>query len=251
MTEVLSHPTLAAKVIATARRIEGRLLLSGLALTAAIWAFAGLWDAVEDKHTGGFDQRVLLALRIPGHPQVLAGPRWLQECARDLTALGGFTVLTLVSLMTVAMLWMQRRRLQAGIFAATVLLGQGLAETVKAIVARPRPDIVAHFDLVYSSSFPSGHSTMAPVVYLTLAVIVGAGEPRREVRIALFACAVAVIVAVGVSRVYLGVHWPTDVLAGWALGAAVALVSMTILRLTARKLQQGGALVKPAADPAS
>ena len=248
MTAPVPHPTLAAKAIVALRRIEGRLLLAAIALSGAVWAFAGLWDAVEDQHTGGFDRAILLAFRVPGHPNVLAGPRWLQECARDVTALGGFTVLTLVSLMTVVILAMQRRRLQAGIFAATVVLGQALAEAVKAIVGRPRPDFVAHFDLVYSSSFPSGHSTMAPVVYLTLAVILAAGEPRRDIRALLFGCAVAVIVAVGVSRVYLGVHWPTDVLAGWVLGAAIALVAMTALRLTARKLRQGGVMipVKPA-----
>ena len=87
---------------------------------------------------------------------------------------------------------------------------------------------------------------MAPVVYLTLAVILGAGEPRRDVRALFFACAVALILAVGVSRVYLGVHWPTDVLAGWALGAAIALVAMTALRLTAQKLHTGDAVVKAA-----
>ena len=248
MVQALSHPTVAAKVIVTVRRIEGRLLLSAIAVSAAIWGFASLWDAVEDQHTGGFDRAVLLALRYPGHPSVLAGPRWLQECARDVTALGGFTVLTLISLVAIAILVMKRRRLQAGIFAATVLGGQALAEAIKAIVARPRPDIVSHFDLVYSSSFPSGHSTMAPVVYLTLAVILAAGEPRRDVRMLIFACAVMLTLAVGVSRVYLGVHWPTDVLAGWVLGGAIALVAMTVLRLTARKLHQGGAVapVKPA-----
>ena len=252
MTEVGPHFTLAAKALAAIRRIEGRLLVVALAISGAVWAFSGLWDAVEDQHTGGFDRAVLLAFRVPGHPDRLAGPRWLQECARDLTALGGFTVLALVSLMTVAVLVMQRRRLQAVIFAATVVCGQALAEAIKLIADRPRPDIVAHFDLVYSSSFPSGHSTMAPVVYLTLAVILDAGEPRRDVRALIFACAVAVIVAVGVSRVYLGVHWPTDVLAGWALGAAIALVAMTALRLTAAKLRQGvGDVVAPAGTPKS
>ncbi len=85
---------------------------------------------------------------------------------------------------------------------------------------------------------------MAPVVYLTLAVILGAGEPRRDIRTLFFACAVVLVLAIGVSRVYLGVHWPTDVLAGWVLGAAIALVAMTALRLTAQKLHQGGAVVK-------
>jgi undecaprenyl-diphosphatase len=249
MVEVLTHPTMAARLIVAIRRIEGRLLLAALALSGAVWAFGGLWDAVEDQHTGGFDRAVLLALRVPGHPDRLEGPRWLQECARDLTALGGFTVLTLVSLMTVAILAMQRRRLQATIFAATVVGAQILAQAIKLIADRPRPDIVAHFDQVYSSSFPSGHSTMAPVVYLSLAVIVGAGEPRRDVRVLLFACAVLVTIAVGFSRVYLGVHWPTDVLAGWALGAAIALVAMIALRFSARRLHQGWEVVKPAEGP--
>ena len=249
MVEVLSHSTLAAKAVLALRRIEGRLLLAALALSAAVWGFGALWDAVEDQHTGGFDHTVLLAFRVPGHPQLLAGPRWLQECARDVTALGGFTVLTLVSVLAVVILAMKRRGLQAIIFAATVLTGQFLSALVKTISDRPRPDIVAHFDLVYSSSFPSGHSTMAPVVYLTLAVILGAGEPRRDVRALFFACAVALIIAVGVSRIYLGVHWPTDVLAGWALGAAIALIAMIALRLTAQKLHRGGAVVKAAPAP--
>ena len=246
MVEVLSHPTLAAKVAVTLRRTEGRLLLAAMAVSAAAWGFGSLWDAVEDQHTGGFDRAVLLFFRVPGYPAVPAGPRWVQECARDITALGGFTVLTLISILAVAILVMKRRRLQASIFAITVLAGQAFAEVIKAIAARPRPDIVTRFDIVYSSSFPSGHSTMAPVVYLTLAVILAAGEPRRDVRVLVFACAVALTLAVGVSRVYLGVHWPTDVLAGWALGGAIALVAMTALRLTARKLHQGGVVVKPA-----
>ncbi len=246
MVEVLSHPTLAAKVAVTLRRTEGRLLLAAMAVSAAAWGFGSLWDAVEDQHTGGFDRAVLLFFRVPGYPAVPAGPRWVQECTRDITALGGFTVLTLISILAVAILVMKRRRLQASIFAITVLAGQAFAEVIKAIAARPRPDIVTRFDIVYSSSFPSGHSTMAPVVYLTLAVILAAGEPRRDVRVLVFACAVALTLAVGVSRVYLGVHWPTDVLAGWALGGAIALVAMTALRLTARKLHQGGVVVKPA-----
>ena len=251
MAEVLTHPTVAAKAIVTLRRIEGRLLIAALAISGAVWAFGGLWDAVEDQHTGGFDRAVLLAFRVPGHPDQLAGPRWLQECARDLTALGGFTVLTLVAVMAVAVLAMQRRRRQALVFGVTVVLGQALAAAIKLVVDRPRPDIAAHFDLVYSSSFPSGHSTMAPVVYLILAVILAASEPRRDVRVLMFASAVAVILAVGLSRVYLGVHWPTDVLDGWELGAAIALVAMTVLRLTARRLHPGGEAVRPAPDSAT
>ncbi len=245
MSRNLSHSTRAARALAALRRIEGRLLLAAIVLAGLGWAFASLWDAVEDQHTGGFDRTVLLALRVPGYPSVPLGPRWLQECARDITALGGFTVLTLVTVLAVTVLAMKRRRLQAAIFAVTVMAAQVIAEAVKALVDRPRPNIVTRFDIVYSSSFPSGHSTMAPVVYLTLAVILAAGEPRRDVRVLIFACAAAATFAIGISRIYLGVHWPTDVLAGWVLGGAIALVAMTVLRLTGAKVRKEGAVVTP------
>ena len=114
-------------------------------------------------------------------------------------------------------------------FAATVVLAQAASEVLKHLIDRPRPDLVPQHDLVYSSSFPSGHALMAPVVYLTLAVVLTAGEaPPAEMLWPL--CAAALVVAIGVSRVYLGVHWPTDVLGGWALGVGIAIIATIVLR---------------------
>lgn len=76
---------------------------------------------------------------------------------------------------------------------------------------------------------------MAPVVYLTLAAIIAAGDRRRPAKVALLTSAAVLVVAVGVSRVYLGVHWPTDVLAGWTLGTTIALAASTLLHMTAPK----------------
>jgi undecaprenyl-diphosphatase len=215
------------------RRIETRVLLTMVAVAGALAGFASLTDEVAEGGTGRIDRLVLLAFRVPGHPDIAIGPRWVQEAARDVTALGGFTVLTLVSLLATAMLLIHGRRRQALVFAATVAIAQAASEVLKAWIDRPRPTLVEHLDLVYSSSFPSGHAMMTPAVYLTLAGILAAGERRRSEKLLLLGGAALLTVAVGVSRIYLGVHWPTDVLGGWTLGAAIALAASLVLHRTA------------------
>jgi undecaprenyl-diphosphatase len=210
-----------------------RLSLTAVAVLAGLWAFADLSDEVHEGETTAFDRAVLLAFRTPGDLDSPIGPRWLRETARDITALGGFTVLILVTVLAAVLLLMEGRRRQAAIFAGTVAAAQVLVEGLKSVMERARPDLVPHHDLVYSNSFPSGHSAMTPVVYLTLAAILAAGEERRSVRWLLILTAAALTVSVGVSRVYLGVHWPTDVLGGWALGVAIALAGAYALHLAA------------------
>jgi undecaprenyl-diphosphatase len=208
-----------------ASRTETRLLLQLLGLVCCVAAFAAFTSEVLEGDTAAFDRRVLLAFRIPGHLNTPIGPRWLMESARDITALGGFTVLTLVSVGAVIVLLTLHRRRQALGFGASVLIAQALSEAIKYVTARPRPELVTHLDLVYSSSFPSGHATMSPVVYLTLAGVLSAGLADRRQKVVLISCAACLVAAIGVSRVYLGVHWPTDVLGGWALGCLISLAA--------------------------
>jgi undecaprenyl-diphosphatase len=211
------------------RRTEARLLLAVFGALSAVWAFLALTDEVREGDTSRFDRDVLLAFRVPGHVDTPIGPRWLQESARDVTALGGFTTLSLIVVMSIAILWLHGRRTQANILLAAVLVAQACSAVLKIIIDRPRPTLVPYRDLVYSSSFPSGHAMMTPVVYLTLAAIVSAGDRDRAVKILLLVAAIFLTVAVGVSRVYLGVHWPSDVLAGWTLGSAIALTAAIVL----------------------
>lgn len=218
-----------------ARRVELRVLATVLATAAALWVFLVLAGEVREGETTGFDRHVLLWFRTPTDLAQPIGPRWLQETARDVTALGGFTVLSSIGVSAVILLLMHGRRLQAMIFAGVVIAAQVLIEVLKSILGRARPDLVPHHDFVYSASFPSGHSAMTPVVYLTLAAILAAGEPRRAVRAFLLVAAVLLVIAVGVSRVYLGVHWPTDVLAGWTLGAGIAIAAALALHRAAPK----------------
>jgi len=225
-------------------RAETRLLLGLLAVTSGVGLFAKLASEVREGETGAFDRMVLLAFRTPGRLDTPVGPRWLQESARDITALGGFTVLTLISLLAVALLLVHRRRRQAVVFAASVIIAELLSAGLKHWAGRTRPDLVPHLDLVYSNSFPSGHSMMSPVVYLTLAGVLAAGERLRAEKVLIIGGAALLAAVIGVSRVYLGVHWPTDVLGGWILGLVIALAATWALGVA------GGA-AKGRAAPAS
>jgi undecaprenyl-diphosphatase len=225
-----AHPSGVSSIL---QRLEIRLLLTLLAVSATLTGFIYLTSEVREGETSRFDRSVILAFRVAGDLGTPIGPRWLQESARDVTALGGVTVLTLLTVGGVAMLLMHGRRYQAIVFGGTVILAQATAEILKHFVGRERPMIVPQHDLVYSSSFPSGHAMMAPVAYLTLAAILSAGDRRRSVKVLMLATAALLMIAVGVSRVYLGVHWPTDVLGGWTLGLAIASASAFVLHATA------------------
>ena len=211
------------------RRTEVRLMIVFLAVVGALAGFAGLAAEVREGDVFSVDRVVLIAFRVPGHPDIAIGPRWMQESARDITALGGFTVLTLVTVSAIVLLVTHRRRAQAVVFAVTVIAAQLASGLLKTYVDRPRPAVVPAHDLVYSSSFPSGHAMMTPVVYLSLAAIIAAGEHRTSLKALVLMSAAWLVLAVGVSRVYLGVHWPTDVLGGWAIGIAIALSASVAL----------------------
>ena len=211
-----------------------QLLLTILGLLGALWAFLAVTGEVREGETSPLDRHILLAFRTPGDLGTPIGPRWLQESARDFTALGGFTALSLIVVLAVVILILLNRRTQALILGSTAVFAQGFAELVKHLIDRPRPEIVPHLDLVYSSSFPSGHALMSPAVYLTLAAVVAAGHPRPAIRWVLRIGAVMLVIVIGVSRVYLGVHWPSDVLAGWTLGTAIALLASLAIARTSR-----------------
>jgi undecaprenyl-diphosphatase len=216
-------------------RIERVTLLTVIAAAAALYAFAKLADAVGEGGTRAFDERILLALRTPGNLADPIGPRWVEEMMRDFTALGSTGVLILVVLAVGGFLVMTRK----GFAALTVLIavssGVLLSQTMKWAYARPRPELVPHGAEVYTASFPSGHSMMSAIVYLTLGALLARTQSGRGAKVYILAVAVILTVLVGVSRVYLGVHWPTDVLAGWALGGVWALACwLAMLWLQAR-----------------
>lgn len=224
------------------RWLEGHIELGLAALlglvATGVWIFAAIAEEMLEGETHAFDEYLLLALRAPGNPADPLGPPWVEELARDVTALGGTGFLTFLTAAAVGFLWLQRRRGTALFVLASVGSGMMLSNTAKLLFDRPRPDLVPHGSYVYTASFPSGHTLMATVTYLTLAVLLARGFAETRLKAYVIGLAVFVTFAVGVSRVYLGVHWPTDVAAGWAAGAAWALGCAAL----ARYLSQQGAI---------
>jgi undecaprenyl-diphosphatase len=225
--------------------VEQRTLVAILLISACGWAFAQLADEMIEGETHEFDIAVLLALRNPADPADPLGPGWVQELMRDVTAFGAVGILAALTVAVAVYLWLIGKRGSMWLVLVSVAGGQAASTLFKLGFDRPRPELVPHGAITYTSSFPSGHAMMAAVTYLTLAVLLARVEPRRTLKIYFLTVAVIVTFAVGVSRVYLGVHWPTDVLAGWAAGAGWALACWTV----ARWLQRRGA-IEPAADDA-
>ena len=214
------------------------VMLGALAVLVSAWGFVGLASLVAGGHTKAIDDRLLLALRDPVDPARPIGPPWMEEVARDITALGSTDVLWLATLAVAGFLVLDRRYAATTFLVGAVLSGWGASFGLKALFDRPRPDLVPHLMRAYFSSFPSGHAMMAAVVYGTLGAILSSLVTRRRLRFYFLALAATVAVLVGISRVYLGVHYPTDVLAGWSAGLAWS----TSCWLVSRRLRREGSI---------
>jgi undecaprenyl-diphosphatase len=219
------HP---ARWLPTSITAESGTLVTLLAAASALLSFAVIAEDVLDGETHGFDERLLRAFRNPNDLADPIGPPWFEIVMRDITSLGSTTVLTIVTLAAVFYLIMDGKRASAALVAVAVSGGALLSYVLKFGFDRPRPDLVAHLVEVSTLSFPSGHAMGSAVTYLTLGALLARTQPRRRIKIYVLTVAVLLTLMVGVSRVYLGVHWPTDVLAGWCAGSAWALICWTV-----------------------
>lgn len=216
---------------------EFRILLAVAAIAGSVWMFALLADEVMEGGTQAFDRKLLLMMRRPGDLAPI-GPPAVSEAARDATALGGLTVLSLLTLITSGFLALEGKRRMALFTFGSVAGGLLVTMILKDAFHRQRPDIVPHADYVATTSFPSGHSMMSAVAYLTLGALLARSQKGKHLKAYVLLVAILLTFLVGLSRVYLGVHWPTDVLAGWGAGAAWAL----LCSLAASLLQTKGSL---------
>ena len=202
------------------------LLVALLAVALALWGFLHIAEEVGEGDTRAFDTAVLWAMRT-GDSHDPIGPAWLEFAARDVSALGGFTVLTLLAALAVGFLVVTKKYVEGLVLLAAVLGATALSEGLKFGYARPRPDLVAHAVETLGSSFPSGHATLSAATYLTIGALVAHAQERQRVKTYIHVTAILLALLIGVSRVYLGVHWPTDVLAGWCVGAAWSILCVT------------------------
>jgi undecaprenyl-diphosphatase len=213
-----------------ADRTELKLLLATFAIIAVVLIFLKLASEVAEGETLKFDEKILRALRKPEDPRTPIGPAWLKGAALDITALGGPTVLGLVVAAVTGFFLLHGLYKNALFVFAASCGGWLLNGALKALFARPRPDVVPHLREVASLSFPSGHALTSAVVYLTLGALLMRVAKRRLMRYYCMIIAMTATFIVGASRVYLGVHYPTDVLAGWLVGLTWASICLLLER---------------------
>jgi undecaprenyl-diphosphatase len=210
------------------KRRELAWLFVGLGACVLLLAFIYLAGEVTEGDTLAFDTRILQALRDPQDPSRPIGPRWLESSLLDLTALGGPTVLGLVVCAVVGFLLLQARYHTALFVGITAFSGEIVDKAMKHAFSRPRPTVVPHLRDVFSTSFPSGHAMESAIVFLTLGAVLMHVAESRLTKIYCLGIAVLLTVVVGASRVYLGVHYPTDVIGGWIIGFVWASVCWLI-----------------------
>ncbi|MFE0013507.1 phosphatase PAP2 family protein [Mesorhizobium sp. NPDC059054] len=215
-------------------RIEFPVLLAGIIVAGGLWGFVELMEVARDTAPHTFDTQILLAFREAGDPGNPIGSPRFEGAVRDITALGSAVVLTLITAATIVYFLLIKRWTTALFVLAAVGGGQILATLLKFGIDRPRPDLVSKLAVETSLSFPSGHAMLSAVTYLTLGTLAARFLPGHVTKIYVFVLAVLLTLMVGVSRLYLGVHWPSDVLAGWCAGFAWAMLCWLAARFMPR-----------------
>jgi undecaprenyl-diphosphatase len=196
--------------------------MSVLAIAILLFAF-GLIAELAAGEPLAFDRKIMLVLRSPANPSVPIGPPWLREVARDITSLGSTTVLGIVTCAAIGYLILARKPAAAECMLVAVLGGLAVNNLLKFAFARPRPNFVAHVMMMYTKSFPSGHAALSTIIYLTMGVFLAGAYPSFAMGLLFISLAALLTIVIGISRIYLGYHYPTDVLGGWCMGAAWAI----------------------------
>lgn len=213
-----------------------RKLVVSVALTAAAgYAFIGIAEDTMEGETAKLDNAVLESLRSTTNTSQPIGPEWLLPAAQDISALGGVAVTTLL-ITTICGYFLLKKKLRMMLFLLASVIGGTVANVLlKDFFGRTRPSIVPPLEPTMDESFPSGHSMLSAIVYLTLAAMLAKSTSSTVVKIYYMVIGIGLAVLIGLSRLYLGVHYPTDVVAGWCAGLAWAAMSYTIAAWLQRK----------------
>jgi undecaprenyl-diphosphatase len=198
---------------------RGSAMVLVLTIAGLLFIFGFIAQEVVKGKTLAFDREVMLALRSSADPRVPIGPTWLPEAVRDVTSLGSIIVLVIITLAVVGYLFLAGRSAVARLMLIAVFGGIVLSDLLKFAFGRARPDVVSPLTRVFTTSFPSGHATLSAITYLTIGAILARSQPSPTISIYFMSLAAFLTALIGVSRIYLGVHYPTDVLAGWCIGA--------------------------------
>ena len=210
---------------------QARIFWLGIAGFISLIAGAGLLlDEVLEGATKEFDNAILMALRNVGNPADPFGPPWFEEAARDVTSLGSFTLLFALVGFVALYLILHGKPRNAWFLVVSSVSGAVLSTLLKLAIDRPRPDLMGAAR-VFTASFPSGHALISAVVFLTIGVFVARAASSRVLAVYSLSCAALITIIVGLSRIYLGVHYPTDVVAGWLIGTGWALLCWLVVEM--------------------
>jgi undecaprenyl-diphosphatase len=231
-------------------RQEAVVLGALLAAAAGVWLFVKIAGEVLEGDSQRLDTTFLQWLRDPADASKPLGPHWLAEGALEITSLGSTAVLLLVIGGVLGYLAIRRLWGAFWLVLAAALGGQLLNSVLKASFGRQRPTVVPHLTDVQTLSFPSGHAMLSAIIYLTLGALLVRLEEKRRVKLYILLVAVTLTLLVGITRVYLGVHYPTDVLAGWVAGMVWAILCWLAARWLQRRGKVEQSLERPAVQKA-
>lgn len=224
----MASPTLIGRMIgsrAVARlgKHEVGAILALFTAAALILLFGMVAEEVVEGDTRKLDRAILMTFRTAGQPLDPIGPEWFEEMVRDVTALGSYAFVIIIVTAAVGYLLMMRKYGLALLLLAAEAGGMLISTLLKELFDRPRPDI-EHAARVFTASFPSGHATLSAVTFLTLGALLTRVVADRKSKLYFMGTAIVLTIMVGLSRLYLGVHFPSDILAGWCVGSAWALL---------------------------
>ncbi len=208
--------------------IEPVILFSLILICALVGGFWEIAEDVSEGDTHSIDSAILLMMRNADNQELAWGPSWFAEMMRDISSLGGTFVLSLFTLFSAIYLYMIKHAKRAVYLISAIIIGTILSNSLKLGFARPRPDLVPHSTETFTSSFPSSHSMMSAIVYLILGALLAQAQTSRKLKIYFLGIAAFLTFIIGMSRIYLGVHWPSDVLAGWLAGLICASTFWTV-----------------------
>jgi undecaprenyl-diphosphatase len=218
-------------------RSEAVLLVSMAVIAGGVFAFVNIAGEVSEGDARAFDWAVLQYFHPDqANPSDPVGPKWLDHAVGDFSALGSVTVLMSVVIVAGGFLLLRRREVEAGLPVLAMGGGLAISQSLKAVFERARPPDIYRSVEVLNESFPSGHAMLSAVVYLTLGAMLARATTQNHLRGYVMGAAILITLLVGLTRIYLGAHWASDVLAGWCAGAAWATACWLLDRWARRRL---------------
>jgi undecaprenyl-diphosphatase len=221
--DLLISRLLTSRAVARLGKHEIGAIAAVFVATALLLLFGAIADEVVEGDTHQLDRAVIMSFRTAGNPSDLIGPDWFEEMVRDVTALGSYAFVIIIVSAAIGYLLLMRKYGLALLLLAAEAGGMLFSTLLKELFDRPRPDL-EHAARVFTASFPSGHATLSAVTFLTLGALLTRVTAERKSKLYFMATAIVLTLMVGFSRLYLGVHYPSDILAGWCIGSAWAVL---------------------------